>query len=171
MSEIDVRNARDLYVADVSPNGAAGAPRPFVVDGAQKSSPRFSPDGRFVAHTSNESGRTEVYVRPLAGPAGIVQQVSTDGGVEPVWSADGRRLFYRSPTAIVAATVSTDVGFSVQSRAPLFADDFLRRPGRTSWDASGDGARFLLLRAETADQVTVVLNWPAELRARDSGRR
>ena len=82
--------------------------------------PRVSPDGRWVAFITNESGRDEVVVQPFPGPGGRVQ-VSTGGASEPVWSRDGRRLFYRGDGRLMAAVLSAG---AVMSRDTLFTDTF-----------------------------------------------
>ena len=80
--------------------------RPFLHTSSNETSARFSPDGRFITYESNESGRSEVYVTPYPGPGGR-WQVSTDGGASPVWSRDGRELFYRSGEKMMTASVET----------------------------------------------------------------
>lgn len=82
----------DIWVLPVD-----GEPIPFLVTSFDEHAARFSPDGRFVAYQSSESGRNEVYVRPFPGPGGR-WLISTDSGTAPVWSADGKELFYRRET-------------------------------------------------------------------------
>ena len=168
---------RDLGVVDVD-DGAAngdGAPRrsrDLLATPHSEWAPRLSPDGRWLAYASDESGVPQVYVRPV--PAMEPRwQVSTDGGAQPVWSRDGREIFYRSRDRIVAAGVSAvssassggggrAPAFAVASRATLFRDD-VDEALHASYDVAPDG-RFVVARA-AADQLrmTVVANWFAEL--------
>jgi Tol biopolymer transport system component len=131
---------------------------------------RISPDGRFVAYTSNETGRFEVYVRPF--PAGQGKwQVSINGGTEPMWRGDGNELFYmgldRSLTA-VEVTATTPLEFGVPAR--LFLAPVPRSINtRNRYVVSEDGQRFLMLSLLERGRVpptTVILNWTAELAQR-----
>ena len=88
---------------------------PYLTSPYDEVAPRFSPDGRWVALTSNESGRNEVYVRSFPDPVARVQ-ISAGGGGEPVWSADGTRIFYRSRPAIMSAKLATTPNLRVLSR-------------------------------------------------------
>jgi serine/threonine-protein kinase len=146
-------------------------PHPIATSSFNESHPRVSPDGRWVAYTSNESGRSQVYVRPFPGPGARVQ-VSTAGGIEPIWSPDGRRLYYRSGRALVAVTVTTAPSFGVASRQVLFEGDFVSTGPHPSYDVSPDGTQFLMLKP-TGDepQIVVVHDWLAELRARTAPKR
>jgi Tol biopolymer transport system component len=126
---------------------------------------RFSPDGGLVAYVSNESGREEVYVRPFAAGGGRVQ-VSVNGGRRPVWSTDGRELFFWATGQMMSATLQRDPSIRVTSRQPLFSG------GTFEWDfdVATDG-RFLLIQNQSAGPTVVVVpNWRTEL-ARLTGRR
>ena len=133
-----------------------------------ESQARVSPNGQWVAFVTTESGSDEVVVQPFPGP-GPRTQISANGGREPVWSRDGKRLFYRDPMQFVAATVRTDIGFSVTARESLFPDTFVRGPYHANYDVSLDGSHLLLLRAKEQPQVMIVHNWSDELRARLAG--
>ena len=85
--------------------------QPFLRTPFYEVAPRFSPDGRWVAYLSDESGRPEVYVQPYPGPGGK-SQISTDGGTEPVWNPNGRELFYRSGNKMMAVTITTKPDFA-----------------------------------------------------------
>ena len=101
--------------------------------------PRVSPDGHWIAYVTGESGSPQVVVQPFPGP-GSRTQVSVRGGTEPVWSHDGRRLFYRDTQHLIAANVSTTSSFSVTSRETLFTDDFVRYSlPHANYDVSPDG--------------------------------
>lgn len=127
---------------------------------------RPSPDGRWLAYESDESGEFQVYVRPMT-EGGARQQISVDGGIQPVWSRDGRRLFYRKEEELVTATLATGAELSVISRATVFRGEFPGTTGHANYDISPDGSQVLLLKpvADSA-QTIVVLNWGAELKAR-----
>jgi serine/threonine protein kinase len=125
----------------------------------------FSPDGRWLAYASDETGRSEVYVRPFPGPGGK-QQISADGGAEPLWSRDGREIFYRNGDRMMAASVTGAPALSVGVPRMLFQGSYARMPwGERNYDVAADG-RFLMLT--TGDQSTtelrVVLNWTEELK-------
>jgi len=130
----------------------------------------LSPDGRWIAYAGNETGRYEVYVSPFPGGEGRVQ-VSSSGGHEPVWARNGRELFYRDATSLVAATVQTSPAFTVTARRALFADPYVRSSTR-NYDVFPDGEHFVMLKpSDEPRQFIVVTNWLAELDARmKSGR-
>ena len=126
---------------------------------------RFSPNGRWVAYRSAESGQSEVYVRPFPGPGGAIP-ISTDGGTLPVWSADGRELFYRSGNTMMVVTVDTGASFTAGTPEVLFSGAYNNI--NNDYDVAADG-RFLMVRPDpnaTADRLQVVLNWVEELKAR-----
>jgi Tol biopolymer transport system component len=127
--------------------------------------PRFSPDGRWVAYYSTESGGNEVYVRPFPGPGAQVP-VSVGGGAEPVWSPDGRAIFYASGPWLVAASVATTPSFSVIRREVLF-ERVIAGAGRAAYDVSPDGEALLMLMPASgeAERIVVVRDWVAELHA------
>jgi Tol biopolymer transport system component len=133
--------------------------------------PAVSPDGRWVAYCSNESGLEQVYVQPFPGPAPR-QAVSLDGGTTPVWSRDGRKLYWRSANRMVEAVIATGPRFSVARRV-LFEGDFVDETGR-NYDLSPDGRHFLTVRAVNAGgrSATVVIhNWETEVRRRMGSAR
>jgi dipeptidyl aminopeptidase/acylaminoacyl peptidase len=145
-----------------------GKPQPFIGSTSNESSPRFSPDGRWIAYASDESGRYEIYVRPYPGPGGK-WQISTEGGREPVWNPKGRELFYRVGNKVMAVDVTTDRNFSVGKPKMLFEGSYAPTPRSfQDYDVSPDGQRFLMLKAgpqaQTPDQINVVLNWFEELK-------
>jgi serine/threonine-protein kinase len=92
--------------------------------------------------------------------------VSVSGGSEPVWSRDGRRLFYRDDQNFHVANVSLTGSFSILSREMLFRDDFVKAPlPHANYDVAPDGSHLLLLKATEQAQVLIVHNWREELRA------
>jgi Tol biopolymer transport system component len=128
--------------------------------------PSLSPDGRWMAYQSDESGRFEVYVRPYPGPGGR-WQVSLNGGREPVWSPAGGEIFYRSADDMMSASVRTQGGFDVGGRTKLFEGSYdVTSNGLTNFDVTRDGRTFAMLQQVqgTAQSVFVTLNWFSRLR-------
>lgn len=131
---------------------------------------RISPDGRWIAYYSNESGRDEVYVRSFPSLNGK-WQISAGGASEPVWSHDGREVFYRA-AALVAVSVTGGETFSFGPPRPLFRDRFVLSlsGNHTGFDVSRDGKRFLMVKAGEPESssaranLIVVQNWLAELK-------
>ena len=144
-----------------------GEPIPFLVTSFAENAARFSPDGRFVAYQSSESGRQEVYVRPFPGP-GARSPISTDGGTAPVWSADGKELFYRRGSDMMVANVSTKPTFSAGKPRRLFGGNyFADMTGHPGYDVASDGQTFLMsqeAQGEHLNEVNIVLNWFEELK-------
>ncbi len=143
------------------------APEPFVVTPFNERSPSFSPDSRFLAYVSDESGEDEVYVQRVSGPGGKVP-VSTAGGRDPVWSRDGKELFYWSENRLMAVDVKTGSAFEAGPPQLLLEAPYIRQPtagsGSQNYDVSPDGQRFLtVLPGESSTALHVVLNWFEEL--------
>jgi serine/threonine-protein kinase len=144
---------------------------PFLRTPFNVGAPLFSPDGRWLAYVSNESGRYETYVQPYPRPGGK-WQISTEGGTEPVWNPNGRELFYRSGDKMMAVEISTQPRFSAGKPKVLFAGRYQPSPSpvpAANYDVSPDGQRFLMLKpSESAEptQINVVLNWFEELKRR-----
>jgi Tol biopolymer transport system component len=131
--------------------------------------PVISPDGRWLAYVSNESGQAEVYVRAFPGPDSK-WSVSAGGGDEPVWSRDSRRLFYRSASKMMSVSVATNSGsFAITAREALFDDPFMRTTNHSNFDVTPNGSGFLMVkRGDSASTVKIVINLGAELRKRGS---
>jgi Tol biopolymer transport system component len=159
----DLTDPNDLFFLDLDRRESRRIRLPGVQRGA-----RFSPDGRWVAYQSSESGREEVYVRPWpAMDANFL--VSNQGGTEPMWSRDGRELYYRNQSEVLAVTVSAQ-GARIDRSTPrlLFSGAFaLDGSGDQSYDLAPDG-RFMMLRPVAGSRATVqvALNWITEVRAR-----
>ena len=143
-----------------------GERKPFVVvqSAANEDQGVFSPDGHWVAYTSNESGLSEIYVIPFPpSSTGGRWLVSKGGGVMPRWRRDGKELFYISPDSqMMAMDVTTSPVFQPGNPHPLFQTDIVDtgiRTGPTSWDIAPDG-RFLIISETSTDaSLTVLLNW------------
>ena len=146
-------------------------PVPFLVTPFQERAGAFSPDGRWLAYVSDESGQDEVYVRPVPGP-GQQHTISTNGGAEPLWSPDGRELFYRRGNQVLVVATDTTDSFRAGGPQELFVGAYASDPSGqshgTNYDIAPDGQRFLMVKTETAiagntPQINVVLNWHQEL--------
>jgi hypothetical protein len=119
---------------------------------------------------TDASGGPQVVVAPFPGPGAQVQ-ISIAGGTEPVWSRDGKKLYYRDGRKIVEATVATTPGFRTVSQAPLFDDIYVPAPSpHANYDVAPDG-RFLMVRNAQTPRLTVVYGWAAEVKARMSAPR
>jgi serine/threonine-protein kinase len=161
-------------------------PQPLVQTPFMERNGDISPDGRWLAYESNESGQFEIYVRPFPNVNDGRWQVSTGGGTTPVWNRSGRELFYLTPggQALMAAAI-LDVSGSERFRssmpaklfntdayfAPTGAPSFTN-PGRT-YDVSADGRRFLMIKNLSVGEetlppqsITVLQNWVEELKRR-----
>jgi len=130
----------------------------------------LSPDGRWLAYSSNESGRVEVYVRSFPDLGGKVQ-ISSDGGIEPAWSPDGTELFYRDEEGLrtMVVDIALEPGFSPGTPRLLFKGSFVPTPGfGRNYDVAPDGQSFVMVRQEMGGvgeaQLHVVLNWFEELK-------
>jgi Tol biopolymer transport system component len=152
---------RDIYRL---PLDDKRVPVPILTTGDDDKHPRVSPDGQLLAYTSNESGREEVYVRAFTARAARVR-VSTGGGGEPLWSPDGKRLFYRAGPALMAATVRSAPALVVLARDTLFEGPYPTDPWHPNYDVSPDGRSFIMLRpVEEHRRLIMVVNWIEELR-------
>jgi serine/threonine-protein kinase len=145
---------------------------PLVVTPAAELNAEVSPNGRWLAYQSNESGQHEIYVRPFPQVDGGRWQISTAGGTHPLWSRNGRELFFLDPNnALLAVAVQTIGAFSTGNPRKLLDGRYIVGPGRT-YDVSRDGQRFLMIKPPLAEQtaasgrIVVVLNWFEELKAR-----
>jgi hypothetical protein len=133
--------------------------------------PALSPDNRWLAYQSIESGRMEVYVRPFPNVTSGRWQISNGGGSAPFWSPDGREIFYRNASSIVAAQVVTEPGFRVVTSGALFnlAGYVFAGQRGIRYDVAPDG-RFLLLKNDSPDgvaarrSIVVVQHWTEELK-------
>ncbi|MDZ4257445.1 MAG: protein kinase, partial [Gemmatimonadales bacterium] len=137
---------------------------PIATGPASEQMPRLSPDGKWLAYQSDESGRFEIYVRPFP-QTGARVQVSSDGGTEPLWDRTGRTLYYRAPNGITANAVNTAGGFSIGARRVALPGQDLAAPTHPSYDVMPDGSRFLVLRRAGSEAKAIVIhNWAREFR-------
>jgi Tol biopolymer transport system component len=151
-------------------------PRDFLVTPFSETSAVLSPNGRYVAYTSNESGRNEIYVVPFPGP-GAKSPVSRGGGNSPRWNRNGRELFYLNGDELVSVEVDTTGNFRALAPRALFKIPPLLAIRGTPYDVSPDGAHFLMLKAVTSGdaqqsvELRIVVNWIDELERAAPGRR
>jgi len=145
--------------------------RAILQSPSNETGPALSPDGRWLAYVSDDSGRNEVYVVPL-GSASATQarrQVSTDGGTEPLWSPEGNEIFYRVGSRMMISRTRTVPDFQAGPPQILFEGTYEKgRESRPAYDVSADGRRFLMVRTNTSEAAPVafelVLEWFEELR-------
>ncbi len=159
----------DIRYLELQDDGGASEPVTFLATAANERNPRLSPNGRFLADSSDESGRDEIYVRPFPSGEGK-WQVSVNGGGDARWRRDGGELYYVEGTTLMAVSVSTEQSFTLGQPHALFESSDLFR----GWyDVSADGERFLMVAPleegeETAPpRIRVVQNWQEEFRDRE----
>jgi len=161
-----VRSADTSWDIWALPMDGSGEPFPVLQSDFAEVRASFSPDGRWMAFESNESGDWEVYVIQFPGPGGK-WQVSTNGGREPQWSADGREIFYLDATeTLVTVPVSTGANFKAGLPETLFDAGLFPVLARRRYLVTDDGERFLMLSpiaGESIQPISVVLNWHAGL--------
>jgi serine/threonine-protein kinase len=164
LREVTAGTALDLFTLPLRP---VGEPRPWVVTEFLERSPTLSPDARWAAYASNESGQDEVYVRAFPEAEGR-WQVSSGGGTEPLWSNDGRTIYYRGADTLFAVAVETRPTFAVGQRRMVFTTRFQRQSSHRNYDRDPRTGEFVLLTPseDDATAMVVVLNWFDELRRR-----
>jgi eukaryotic-like serine/threonine-protein kinase len=169
--EINPVTRRDVWVYTLSDRKA----HPFLNTQFNETAPEFSPDGRWLAYASDESGRYEIYVQPYPGPGGK-WQISTEGGTEPRWIRNGE-IFYRSGTKMMAVDTKLKPTFSADKPKMLFEGQYVPSLATMhNYDVSPDGQRFLMVKdseqATLSTQINVVLNWFEELKQKvPNGRK
>ena len=153
----------------VTKGGADSAPRALVATAAEEFSPSVSPDGRWLAYGSDETGRTEIFVRPFPDTQGARYAVSRAGGSEPVWSHSGKELFYRDgANRLVAAEIAPGPAFRVVTERVLFSTNgYVSDNRHRHYTVSPDDRTFYFVKSGAAagakNEVVVVLNWFDEL--------
>ena len=174
----DPASGSDIYVL---PLGRDQKPFPVVRTKFSEGSPKFSPDGRWLAYSSNESGRPEVYVMAYPGPGPKIQ-VSNSGGTDPVWRRDGRELYYRNRDQMMAVDVTTGRTFTVSKPQVLWEGPYLAGVGSScgmagptsaNYDVSADGQRFLMIedQSQTVEckVLRMVSNWSSAFQSPTAG--
>jgi Tol biopolymer transport system component/tRNA A-37 threonylcarbamoyl transferase component Bud32 len=140
--------------------------RPIVQSRFNETMPAVSPDGRWLAFVSDESGQQEVYVQPFAEP-GPKYRISAKGGTEPVWAPRGGELFFRNGTQMMAVNIATQPRFAAATPRALFSQSFSLASERVNYDVSADGQRFVLVGlgdSEHPAEINIVLDWFDELK-------
>jgi eukaryotic-like serine/threonine-protein kinase len=162
----DIKTGVDLAVLSADGKGVI---TPLIKQTSNQTNADLSPDGKWIAYQSNESGRDEVYVRPFPSVDGGRWQLSTSGATRPVWARNGRELFYLDGTLhLVAVPVQTGATFISGSPAILFELPSAPTATARSYDVAPDG-RFLVIKFPQNDKTSntpalnVVLNWTDEL--------
>lgn len=162
-----VRFPRDILAV---PMGADRTVVPIVTGPYTDMMPRLSPDGRWLAYQTNETGRFEIYVRPFPA-SGARVQVSDKGGSEPMWGRSGRSLYFRGPVGeVVEVSVTTGDEFSIGPSSVVLTGDYLTDASHPNYDVSPDGRLLMLKRAGAESQTIIVHNWRAELRRKTAAR-
>ncbi len=140
---------------------------PLLETTFEESYPELSPDGRWLAYVSDESGSEEIYVRPFPDINGGRWQVSTGGGTQPLWARNGQELFYRDGEAVMAVPLQTEPSFRAGNPEVMFEGEYLSAQGGPNYDVSLDGERFLMIKPVVnesfAPQIIIVENWFTEL--------
>jgi Tol biopolymer transport system component len=148
-------------------------PVPLIATPAQEEQPRISPDGRFLVYASNESARFEVYLTRFPEVKSGKWQVSSNGGTQPRWGANGKTIYYRQGGAIMAADLSGEPAVQIGTPRELYAGKF---PGVTvlnsgGFDVAPDGSRMVMIQAIVpvgkAPALIVVQNWASEFEQSD----
>jgi serine/threonine protein kinase len=162
----DPKTGSDLWILP-DPLGPPGTAKPYPLLQSQFSeqNAQFSPDGHWIAYSSNETGRYEIYVAPFPGP-GAKRQISTSGGVLARWRADGKEIFYIAPDQKLMAAEFTIKDGKIQTGEvrPLFGPRLIGNGYQ--YDVSTDGQRVLAVmpRQNASEPLTIVQNWPAGLK-------
>jgi Tol biopolymer transport system component len=161
----ETETGSDVYLGNADDKSV----RPLLHSDFRESAAVFSPDGHFIAYVSDEDGSEDVYVQPF--PAlDSRHKISTGGGTDPVWSRDGKELFFVTDRALMVVETASDPNF-VAGRARVLVEPAPANTGSSGlacYDVSADGQRFVMVRATSGASGTdmhVVLNWLDELRA------
>jgi Tol biopolymer transport system component len=155
----DPATSADLWLLNL---GNQSDLRPFKQTTAAERQGTLSPDGRWMAYASNESGRAEIYVESVPGPGGR-WQISTNGGEQPRWVRTGREIVYRNGTKMMSAAVQTQPKFGAAKPVELFDRKFDRGGTVGGYDVTPDGQTFVMTRSEKANptEIRVVVGWSA----------
>ncbi len=161
--ELSPETGYDIWMLSLDGERTA---RPFLQSSSNESHAAFSPNGRWIAYTSDESGRQEVYVRSFPEP-GAKRQVSTEGGFDPLWNPNGRELFYRRDGQMIAVETKTEGELVLGTPRLLFESDSHSAQG-ASYDVSADGERFVMIdRLESVPpprELVLVQNFAEEVK-------
>ena len=170
----NLRAEDDLMYLQRKEDGSGYQEIPFLQTKFKERTAKLSPDGRYVAYSSNQSGQYEVYIRSFPDARGQ-ERVSENGGSQPRWRKDGKELFYVEDTTLIAVSVSTSPDLTVGSPERMFSSAGLRLSAAhvLTYDVTADGERFVIVEpvadeGEVPDPVIrVVQNWYEEFRDRE----
>jgi Tol biopolymer transport system component len=158
----NAQTSRDIYVLSLR---GQSPPRPVVNTSGYDGGAQFSPDGHWMTYASDDSGQMQVYVRPFPGPDRR-WPVSTQGGTQPLWSSNGKEIFYRIGNKMMVVDVSAGVDLTLSQPRQLFEQRYVfQNISLANYDVSPDGQRFLMVKDEAGSgRLNVVLNWTEELK-------
>ena len=166
--EFNPETGRDIGIFSAS----TGKDKIFLGTKAEETAPRFSPDGKWLAYESDKTGRFEVYVRSF--PLGkITYRISNEGGIGPVWSPDGKELFFQSKSSLMAVSIQTEPVFKSGYPRKLFEGPYRSHEYFPAYDIHPDGDRFLMTRLEEKERINhlkLILNFSEELKRLVSGK-
>jgi serine/threonine-protein kinase len=180
MFEVAPQTAGDIGVLELAsppkiPGGGPRRPTAIIKTTFSENNAETSPDGRWIAYQSNESGQNDVYVRPFPKVNDGRWQVSTGGGSRPVWARNGRELFYLDGNNLLTAVAveTTGATFTQGNPVKVLSSAYFTGIPQRSYDVTADGQKFLMIkdaasgdRTSTSASLVVVLNWFEELKAR-----
>jgi Tol biopolymer transport system component len=158
-----VDQSNDIWALSLDAEPTA---HPILAEGYNEVSPAISPDGRWIAYSSNESGQFEVYVRPFPNVDDGKWLISTRGGEGPIWAPDGRELYYDAyPDQMMVVTIETEPAFAAGNPEVLFRGEYIlvshSGPDASPYDISPDGQRFLMIKEdEEAQEPTEPVETP-----------
>jgi Tol biopolymer transport system component len=163
----DPKTGDDLWILPMS---GIAKPFPFSATEHSERNARFSPDGKWIAYTSDESGQLDVYIQAF-GNHGGKWRVSSNGGRMPSWSKDGKDLFYvTGETQFMSVPIESEPAFKIGTPVPMFqiqmAETGITAENRTEYAISVDGNRFLInkkIEEEVSTPITIITNWTLNL--------
>ena len=162
-------SGRDIWYSRLDSDGALSEAVPFARTPAAEDLPQFSNDDRYLAYVSDESGRDEVYVREFPDGAGVAV-VSSNGGTQPRWSADGKELFFVEGSKLMSMAISTEPKFMFSTPVVVFESEDLQATNWWHYDVFPDGQRFVTDTSLPSDGppavIRLVENWHEEFRNR-----
>ena len=165
-SQVNPDSGQDLHLLSMERGYRS---KPLLHEHFHEGSPALSPDGRWIAYRSDETGPFEIYVRPFPNVDEGKSQISTNGGTAPMWASNGRELFYRAGNSMMVVPIETEPSFTYGTPGVLFSAGYIANMQNVH--ISKDGQRFLVIKDDLQtlessglDEINVVLNWTEELK-------